>query len=1050
MLLLGGWQHRRVVAEQVPIEMVCEVPPLSRPSLRRPSDSVTAKHSPFRAKHVVGIICLIAGWLLGAGHVGGAEPRGLPFIRTYPLDEIGNVPRNLRLGFDTYGRVAVMYDGIYSVLNDSAWVDRVDPSTDNKLRMTTVKSAGDTYFYGGRGSWGTVDVKPDGRLRARPFTEADSPPWTRVTAFNQILITATGVYFYDYNGIVYWDFARRRNFYFELPRVTVVFAIGDRVLASCQDHQVREILPASGEIRFSAIPGLNGAGIDSSVSLAPDQVLLVLQDRRLVVFDGNTVAEWRAHGLPLEQGRISSMQTLVEGGIAIAVDGQGLFLLQSDGQPIWSLTLPEFRRVGAMAAVERGVLWVAGENAVHRLFYDSPLTVFGQQLGLTAVWPGIAVWQDRTVVVSNKRLFVLRAADAGTPSTFATVPGIPPDGADTIGAREDHFLLGNSTGVFTWDGAAEFTPLISIANVAAIEFIAPDTCLVLGSQEIAVLKFADGRWTEPHPRIGGVGAAPVRTMLHGVLWIEMGADRVARLKYQNGALSLQQLELPWPESQWTNTGLVNDTIILSGTRGQRAYYDDATERFCAAPADLDQLLNRSPYWISRVTQDASGTLWGTHAQGVVTFTPHGNDYTIDASTFHLPNDSYPAVNLLSDDNVWITTGRSLFHVEHRAAHALPQPKPILVSVMADDLNRELLQPSGAASLPRQFDYEENSLSFRFFSGTYAWRHPPAYEYRLNPTDVWSPVDPNLFLHFPKLRDGAYRLQVRLSAQVGERAPEFSFPFAIQPPWYRAPAGYALYVALAGLAIAAVARWINYRSLKRNADLERQVQERTAQLEAAMGQLAEESRNTATLAERSRLAGELHDSLQQGLSGSILQLDTTLNNGGIPTDLRSRLNIVRKMLSFTREEVQHAVWNLESPLLKNSNLTDALRNLVGVLSPGSIAINLRVQTHPHAPSAAVQHNLLRIAQEAITNAIKHAHATRIDVSLFGGSESLALRIADDGCGFDVTAGTASAGHFGLRGMRARARAIKSEIRIHSAPGNGTIVEAIVPVTPLSPQ
>src|SRR5690242_3060415 len=160
-------------------------------------------------------------WWLGCPGLAEVEqiPRGLPFIRTYPLDEIGQVPRNLRLGFDTFGRVAVMYDGIYAVLNETTWVDRVEPDAENRFRMTTVKSAGETTYYGGRGSWGTVEITVEGRLRSRPLVPVDAPAWTRVTAFNQILATPAGAYFYDLNGVVYWDPARQRNFFFELPRV---------------------------------------------------------------------------------------------------------------------------------------------------------------------------------------------------------------------------------------------------------------------------------------------------------------------------------------------------------------------------------------------------------------------------------------------------------------------------------------------------------------------------------------------------------------------------------------------------------------------------------------------------------------------------------------------------------------------------------------------------------------------------------------------------------------------------------------------------------------
>src|SRR5207344_1520428 len=112
-----------------------------------------------------------------------------PFIRTYPLDEIGSAPRGLRPGFDSFGRFAVMYDAIYSVLNDSAWVNRIDAESVNRIRMTTIRVVDDKYYYGGRGSWGTVDLTPEGRFRAHPLVPDDAPTWTSVTAFNEILGT---------------------------------------------------------------------------------------------------------------------------------------------------------------------------------------------------------------------------------------------------------------------------------------------------------------------------------------------------------------------------------------------------------------------------------------------------------------------------------------------------------------------------------------------------------------------------------------------------------------------------------------------------------------------------------------------------------------------------------------------------------------------------------------------------------------------------------------------------------------------------------------------
>jgi signal transduction histidine kinase len=214
----------------------------------------------------------------------------------------------------------------------------------------------------------------------------------------------------------------------------------------------------------------------------------------------------------------------------------------------------------------------------------------------------------------------------------------------------------------------------------------------------------------------------------------------------------------------------------------------------------------------------------------------------------------------------------------------------------------------------------------------------------------------------------------------------------------------------------------------------------------MGKLNEETRNTATLAERSRLAGEIHDSLQQSLSGSILQLDTTMTTAAISPEVRSRLNIVRSMMSYTREEIQHSVWNLESPLLLNSNLGDALSKLAGFINSGSIKMHVVVPEQPISLEPAVQHHLLRIAQEAITNAVKHANARQIDVTLHAQPRSVLLTITDDGSGFDPAIGSKAEGHFGLRGIRTRARSIRAELLVRSSPGAGATVQVDVPLNP----
>lgn len=232
-------------------------------------------------------------------------------------------------------------------------------------------------------------------------------------------------------------------------------------------------------------------------------------------------------------------------------------------------------------------------------------------------------------------------------------------------------------------------------------------------------------------------------------------------------------------------------------------------------------------------------------------------------------------------------------------------------------------------------------------------------------------------------------------------------------------------------------------------LEKIVHDRTSELESTMKRLNEETRITATLAERDRLAGEIHDSVQQGLSGAILQLDTTLKLPAAAGDLRTRLNVVRNMVSYARQEVQHAVWDLDSPLLESNDLGEALRKLTTFTASNTVVPAVTITGSPVPLPRFTTHHLLRIAQEATTNAVRHAMAERITLKLDYGRDSVALTITDNGIGFRPDDALNKSGHFGLRGIRSRAKKLEGELTLQSVPDAGTSVRVEVPLIPGKP-
>ncbi|HEY0946527.1 MAG TPA: sensor histidine kinase [Opitutaceae bacterium] len=214
-------------------------------------------------------------------------------------------------------------------------------------------------------------------------------------------------------------------------------------------------------------------------------------------------------------------------------------------------------------------------------------------------------------------------------------------------------------------------------------------------------------------------------------------------------------------------------------------------------------------------------------------------------------------------------------------------------------------------------------------------------------------------------------------------------------------------------------------------------------------IEQQARHAAALEERSRIARELHDTLEQGLTGVSLQMkaiETDLERS--PAAARVRLQAARQMLRESRAVARNAIRELrsETESTRHERLVDGLRRLAGNWSSsGAPVIDVRVAGTAADLPARVEAHLLGIATEAVTNAIKHGRAAHIRIELERTDNHLSLRIADDGVGFDATGEPRSRpGGFGLLGMRERAHELNGHLRIASAPNRGTQVALDVPL------
>ncbi|MGW4815904.1 sensor histidine kinase [Kitasatospora cineracea] len=241
--------------------------------------------------------------------------------------------------------------------------------------------------------------------------------------------------------------------------------------------------------------------------------------------------------------------------------------------------------------------------------------------------------------------------------------------------------------------------------------------------------------------------------------------------------------------------------------------------------------------------------------------------------------------------------------------------------------------------------------------------------------------------------------------------------------------------LAGLAVALLTAH-GYAALYRESRARQQLID---DLVRTRDELAASQREAGRLAERQRLAREIHDTLAQGLAGIVL----LAREAGSAPDAAPLLEEIERTASANLAEARRFVHALTPPALDGTTLPDALRRLA---DGADAAFHRDGDPYPLPVEAEVA--LLRLTQEALANAVRHAAAPHIAVTLGYLDDAVTLDVYDDGTGFDPATAPAP-DSFGLHGMHERIAALGGTLTVESAPGEGTAVAATLPLRAIDP-
>jgi signal transduction histidine kinase len=278
-------------------------------------------------------------------------------------------------------------------------------------------------------------------------------------------------------------------------------------------------------------------------------------------------------------------------------------------------------------------------------------------------------------------------------------------------------------------------------------------------------------------------------------------------------------------------------------------------------------------------------------------------------------------------------------------------------------------------------------------------------------------------------------------------------------------GVAAYLAVLAVNVVPMCglAWIGWKADKESDRRDRaldEVSEANRRLEAALAenaglheQLLTQAREAGVFDERQRMAREIHDTLAQGLTGIITQLQAVEQAARDPAGWRRHLAAATGLARESLSEARRSVHELRPEALETARLSGALVD-VGKRWSALHGVPVQVETtgtvRPMRPEAEVA--LLRAAQEALANVARHARASRVGVTLSYLEHEVALDVRDDGRGFDPPgawqtangSGPAASGGFGLVAMRQRIEGLSGTLQVESEPGTGTAISASIPV------
>ncbi|WP_026853521.1 sensor histidine kinase [Geothrix fermentans] len=770
-------------------------------------------------------------------------------------------------------------------------------------------------------------------------------------------------------------------------------------------------------VTLSSVEDITALEVDAAGTLwvgTRAQGLFTLEDGRLVP---------AAPALPSAKP-ITALRATRQGGLWIGTEQAGLFHRTREGRLEAAPDGPRLRwTVRCLLEDRAGTLWVGSEDRGLRATFTVPFQAVPVR-GPEPEEAGRMVCQDAAGTVwcltGDQSLGQVREGRV-EPVALSGVPGGPlaalwprRAGGLWLGTRSGGlFILEHGRAqVVAWKGGPPPEGILSL-------YEDPAGNLWIATFRQGMLKLPPG------------GEAQVFPMAQGVTAMAGGGPEPLYLASPSRGVGILDLEgLHWfgPAQGLGSAGaqalhLDASGALWIGTADGLRLFQNGTFRRFTGPGGL---LEAS---VHAILEDAGHNLWLCTSQGVLRAPQSALMQGLPAAGPSLlavfdqgdglparaaHGGPQPAAWLTREGELWLSTGRGMARADSRALPPGPPPLRLhLVKVLSDESLQPVQGPLRLAPGGHRLEIHYTGISL---TGAGKVR----FRYRMEGVDPgWNEVGDRRFAVYSNLPPGARRFILQ-AWRPGEAGPpqEVALDVAVQPFFHQRPVFWILCAAAAGL----FAWWL--------------LRLRLQQVEA----------RSAVLDERNRMAREIHDHLAQGFTGVLLQLEAAearlSRMEGDPGPVLTRLDHARELAAASLQEARRSVMVLSPRKPEGTDLLGALRILSDRLLAGTgIRVELEQTGETKRLDSRLEEELLRMAQESLTNALRHGKAKWVKVTVQYRRGEVGLRIEDDGRGFDPATGAAG---YGLRSIRETLARLRGRIDIDSGPGQGTRITINLPL------